>query len=132
MKNFGPTFKIVSIGLLSTILFFNCSKKTPKACVTFTQGGKDVTNGTALLTEDVEFKSCGEGDKFSVWPGDSLHVYGTTGTGFDLSQGLSGNAVTYKYKYPKAGKYTVTAVATYIDDKEVNLATKEYTIEIVP
>lgn len=60
--------------------------------------------------ESVHFANRGEGQKFAVWPGDSLHVYGKTG-----NSGYACNTDgTYSYSYQEPGEYTAVWVASSI------------------
>ncbi len=61
--------------------------------------------------ESVHFTNTGAGQRFAVWPGDTLHVYGKTG-----NSGYACNSDgTYSYSYQEPGTYTAVWVASSIN-----------------
>lgn len=67
----------------------------------------NLTTDTVQTLQSIVFTNQGQGQTFSIWPGDAGHVYGT--------QGNSGYTVNssgfYSYSYREPGIYTIVWVA---------------------
>lgn len=61
--------------------------------------------------ESVHFSNTGSGQKFSLWPGDSLHVYGQKG-----NSGFACNTDgTFSYSYQEPGVYNAVWIASSVN-----------------
>lgn len=93
-------------------LFFSCENERfiddiyvePSAAFSITE--KTVFD----VFESVKFTNQGEGQKFAVWPGDSLHVYGKK-EDYGFACNTDG---TFSYSYQEPGEYTAVWVASSI------------------
>jgi hypothetical protein len=90
--------------ILWLILLTGCNNEDiiePRACFSV-----DVTD--ANVGDPVTFTNCSEGMAFSIWTGDSYHVYANYGR----DAGIVIDGETFSYAYPEPGTFTATIVAT--------------------
>lgn len=80
----------------------------PKASFTL-----DISTDTIPTLQSINFTNTGQGQTFSIWPGDVGHMYGVQGNaGYTIN-----SSGTYSYSYREPGVYNVVWVAGSINAK---------------